>query len=58
LGLHDGSELHIQQVAGSLVLKPVPKEPIAYSLEEMLAQVTPESINAETDWGFTKGKEE
>ena len=58
LGLHDGSELDLQQIAGSLVLKPVPKEPIAYSLEEMLSQVTPESIHEETDWGFAQGKEE
>lgn len=58
LGLHDGSEMDLQEVAGSLVLRPVVEEKYSYSLDEMLAQVTPEQIHSETDWGLPEGKEE
>lgn len=58
LGLREGTELDLQQVGGTLVLRPVVKEEIEYSLEEMLARVTPESIPTETDWGGSVGKEE
>jgi len=58
LGLHEGSELDLQQVAGSLVLRPLIKEEFVYSLEEMLARVTPDSIHSESDWGAAKGREE
>jgi len=57
LGLHDGSELDLQQVSGTLILRPVVKEGVEYSLEAMLAQVTPETLHGETDWGSPKGKE-
>lgn len=58
LGLHEGSELDLQQVSGSLVLRPIVKEEIVYSLDAMLAQVTPETIHSESDWGSGQGKEE
>ena len=58
LGLHDGSELDLQQVSGTLILRPVVRNEIEYSLEEMLARVTPESLHGETDWGAPAGKEE
>jgi antitoxin MazE len=58
LGLHDGSEIDLQQVSGSLILRPVVKEEIAYSLDEMLAKMTPETIHTETDWGAAQGNEE
>ena len=56
-GLRKGSELDLQQVAGSLVLRPVVRPEIEYSLEEMLAQITPESLHRETDWGAPEGRE-
>ncbi len=58
LGLHDGSELGLQKVSGSLVLRPLAKKEIEFSLEKMLTQITPESIHQETDWGEPEGKEE
>jgi antitoxin MazE len=41
--------------AGKLIIAPV--EPEAYSLEELLAAVTPENIHAEVDWGEPVGNE-
>ena len=40
---------------GKLVIAPVERE--AYSLEELLARVTPENIHAEIDWGERVGDE-
>jgi antitoxin MazE len=57
LGLHDGSELDLHQESGNLVLRPVVEEEIVYSLEELVAQITPESVHEETDWGVPEGKE-
>ena len=56
LGLHDGSQLDLQEIQGSLVLRPVQTNP-EYSLEAMLAEITPETLHEETDWGISKGKE-
>ncbi len=51
-GLHDGSEIDMQKVAGTLVLRPVvPKTAPVYSLEELLESVSPESLHDETSWG-------
>jgi len=59
LGLQEGSVLDLQQDAGTLILRPVaPDKRKKYSLDEMLNQVTPESIHTETDWGLPVGKEE
>ena len=58
LGLHDGSELDLQQVSGTLVLRPLVRETVEYSLEDMLASITPETLHAETEWGSPVGQEE
>ena len=58
LGLRDGSEVDLQQVSGSLVLRPIVKEGIQYSLAELLAQIRPETLHGETDWGMSEGAEE
>ena len=57
LGLHDGTELDLQQLEGSIVLRRV-KTAAQYSLADLLARVTPENIHGETDWGDPQGKEE
>ena len=41
--------------AGKLVITPVDQE--AYSLEELLAQVKPENVHGEVDWGESVGNE-
>ncbi len=40
---------------GKLVISPV--ERVEYSLEELLAQITPENWHAEVDWGAPVGQE-
>lgn len=40
---------------GKLVIAPVERE--VYSLEELLARVTPENVHAEVDWGERVGDE-
>jgi antitoxin MazE len=51
IGLHEGSELDLQQISGTLVLSPVVAADVKYSLDEMLSQITPESLHIETEWG-------
>jgi len=41
-------------VDGGLLLRPRKRE---YRLEELLEQITPESIHGETDWGSAVGRE-
>ena len=54
LDLEDGAELEVTRVAGGLLLR-LPKR--EYTLEELLAQITPENIHGETDWGPAVGRE-
>jgi antitoxin MazE len=58
LGLHDGSELDLQQISGTLVMRPVVQTEVEFKLEELLAKVTPETLHSETYWGEAVGKEE
>jgi antitoxin MazE len=54
LGLTEGMDLEVSVVNGGLLLRPQKKE---YSLEELVAQITPENIHEETDWGPVFGRE-
>ena len=54
LGLAEGAELDLTCVDGGLLLRPRKRE---YRLEELLEQITPESIHCETDWGSGVGGE-
>jgi antitoxin MazE len=54
LALEEGMELDISLVEGGLLLRP---RRHAYTLEELLEQVTPENIHGETDWGPPVGRE-
>jgi antitoxin MazE len=54
LDLGEGTELDVTVVDGALLLRPRRRE---YSLEELLAQITPENIHEETDWGKPVGRE-
>jgi antitoxin MazE len=54
LGLKEGMELEISLANGGLFLRPPPKE---YSLEELVAGITPENLHEETDWGGAVGRE-
>jgi antitoxin MazE len=54
LGLAEGAELDLTCVDGGLLLRP---RKHGYRLEELLEQITPESIHDETDWGSATGRE-
>jgi antitoxin MazE len=54
LDLDEGVELEITRVNGGLLLR---KRKHEYTLAELLAQITPENIHGETDWGPAVGRE-
>jgi len=54
LFLEAGSELDATCIDGGLLLRPRNRQ---YTLEELLAQVTPENVHSEADWGSAVGRE-
>jgi antitoxin MazE len=52
--IEDGSEVELSVADGALTIRPKAR---SYSLEELLAQVTPENRHDEIDWGEPQGKE-
>ena len=54
VGLSSGDELELDVVDGRLVASPHRRVP---TLEEMLANITPENLHGEFDWGPPVGKE-
>jgi antitoxin MazE len=54
LSLAEGMEVEVSVVSGGLLLRPDQKE---HSLEELVAQITPENVHEETDWGPAIGRE-
>ena len=52
--IEDGSTVDVAVEDGRLVIAAVSPR---YSLEELLAQVTPENVHKETDWGKAVGAE-
>jgi len=54
LHLEEGMELEVTRVDGGLLLRP---RKHAYTLDELLAQIKPEIIHGETDWGSAVGSE-
>jgi len=56
LNLKEDCEVEIRIDEGRLILSPVKKP--KYTLDELLAQVTPESLHDEIDFGAPLGKEE
>jgi antitoxin MazE len=56
LNLKEDGEVEIKIEEGRLILSPVKKP--KYTLDELLAQVTPESLHDEVDFGAPRGKEE
>jgi len=54
LGLTEGMNLDVSVTEGGLLLRPRRKE---YSLEELVAQITPENLHEETSWGSAVGRE-
>ena len=56
LNLKEDGEVEISIDEGRLILSPVRKP--KYTLDELLAQVTPDSLHGEVDFGAPRGKEE
>ena len=54
LALEEGEVLEVTRVDGGLLLRPQKRE---YTLEELLAQIKPENLHGETDWGKPVGGE-
>jgi antitoxin MazE len=54
LALDDGAEIELSRVDGGLFLRP---RKSGYTLKELLAQVKPENLHGETDWGARVGRE-
>lgn len=55
LNLQADGQVEIRLEEGRLILSPVKKP--GYTLDELLAQITPESLHAEIDTGNAIGKE-
>ena len=49
----EGVELDVTHVDGGLMLKPRKR---SYELDELLAQIKPENLHGETDWGRAGGE--
>jgi len=54
LQLQEGMELDVTLMDGGILLRPRRKE---YTLEELVARITPENRHGETDWGPPVGRE-
>jgi len=54
LQLKEGMELDVSVVEGGLLLRPRRR---GYTLEELVARITPENRHGETDWGEAVGRE-
>lgn len=54
LELCEGMELTVSVVDGGLLLRP---EPRRFTLDELVARITPENVHGETDWGRDEGRE-
>ncbi len=53
--LTEGSEVDLVVIDGNLVVKPRPR--LSYSLEELVAAITPENLHSEVDSGVAMGHE-
>jgi antitoxin MazE len=52
--LEEGTEVEILVEGDALRVRPRPR---AYSLNELVEQITPENRHEETDWGEPEGRE-
>ena len=52
--VQEGDSVTLRVSAAGLTLKPAPKH---LSLDDLLAQVTPENLHPATDWGSDVGRE-
>lgn len=55
LEIHPDTRLEIQQEQGRIVITPIRDHKL--TLEDLLAQITPDNLHSEVDWGDTAGNE-
>jgi antitoxin MazE len=55
LDLREGMEVDLSLVDGGILLRAPRRR--RYSLDELIAAITPENIHGETDWGEGVGRE-
>lgn len=55
LQLTEGAEVDLVVIDGNLVIKPRPRR--RYSLEELIAAITPENLHSEVETGVAVGNE-
>ncbi|WP_421657804.1 AbrB/MazE/SpoVT family DNA-binding domain-containing protein [Leptothermofonsia sp. ETS-13] len=53
--LTEGTEVELMVIDGNLVIKPRPRR--RYSLEELVASITPENLHSEVESGIAVGNE-
>ncbi|ASC70115.1 Antitoxin MazE [Halomicronema hongdechloris C2206] len=53
--LTEGAEVDLAVIDGNLVIKPRPRR--RYSLEELIAAITPETLHSEVETGVAVGNE-
>lgn len=56
LSIERGVDVELQIENDGFKVK-IPSTPKKFTLEELLAGVTPDNLHAETDWGKAQGKE-
>jgi antitoxin MazE len=54
LDLEEGAEMEMIRVRDGLLLRP---RKLEYKLDDLLAQIKPEHLHGETDWGPPVGRE-
>ncbi|MFC6592332.1 AbrB/MazE/SpoVT family DNA-binding domain-containing protein [Deinococcus lacus] len=56
VGIAQSSEIEFIVQDGKIIISPV--QPKQYDLAALVAQITPENLHGETDWGAPQGREE
>ncbi len=54
IGVSDGQKVEVRAEGGRIIVEPVRK---AYTLEQMMENVTPEAMREAWDWGDDVGRE-
>jgi antitoxin MazE len=54
VNVQDGDRVDVSVENGALVVRPARKR---YTIEELVADMTPDNRHGETDWGKPRGKE-
>jgi len=56
-GIKDGTDLELQVVEGSIMLRPAAPSTPQFTLQALLNQVSPDALHEEVAWGPSEGHE-